>query len=95
MKTTFSATKARRSLVRVAPFLLTICRRSGEMHRVDTLVFPAQQEKARPKKPIDLFADDDEDGNIFSEKQSVPATSKKEAEKEQPKQAEKKVKIHI
>lgn len=65
----------------------------AETHRFDTLVFPAQQEKARAKKPIDLFADDDEDGDIFSEKQSAPAASKKEAEKEQPKQAEKRVNI--
>lgn len=57
--------------------------------------FPARQEKTRGKKAVDLFADDDEDGDIFSEKQSAPATSKKEAEKEQPKVAEKRVNIHV
>lgn len=53
--------------------------------------FSAQQEKVGAKKPIDLFAEDDEDGDIFSEKYSTPAASKKEAEKEQPKQPEKKM----
>lgn len=61
------------------------------------LSFPrliAEQEKVKPKKPIDLFADDDEDGDIFSEKYSAPTTSKKEAEKQQTKQPEKKVKTN-
>lgn len=70
-------------------------RGSGGTHHFDALVFKAQQEKVGAKKPIDLFADDDEDGDIFSEKYSTPAASKKEAEKEQPKQTEKKVNIHM
>lgn len=54
----------------------------------------AEQEKVKPKKPIDLFADDDEDSDIFSEKYSAPTVSKKEAEKQQTKQLEKKVKTY-
>lgn len=67
----------------------------AETHRFDAVSFPAPPEKARAKKPIDLFADDDEDADIFSEKQSAPAASKKEAEKEQPKQAEKRVNVYL
>lgn len=94
-KTTSSAAKARKSLVRVGMFLFTMAEVVAVTHRFDALVSPAQQEKARAKKPIDLFADEDEDGDIFSEKKNAPAASKKEAEKEQPKQAEKRVNIHM
>ncbi|XP_034537772.1 WASH complex subunit 2 isoform X2 [Notolabrus celidotus] len=47
---------------------------------------PAVQEKSKPKKAIDLFDEDDEDGDIFSEKNSVsaPAQSKKEVVMEEP-----------
>lgn len=46
----------------------------------------------KTKKSIDLFADDDEDGDIFSEKYSTPSQSKKEAAVE-PTKPEKKVKL--
>lgn len=57
----------------------------------------AGQEKPKPKKAIDLFDEDDEDGDIFSEKYSAPAPaqSKKEVVEEQVKHPEKKVKIDI
>lgn len=57
--------------------------------------FSAGQQK--PKKAIDLFDEDDEDGDIFSEKYSAPAPaqSKKEVAEEQVKQPEKKVKINL
>ena len=55
----------------------------------------AGQGKPKPKKAIDLFEDDDEDGDIFSEKFSAPAQSKKEGAEEQVKQPEKKVKINM
>lgn len=55
--------------------------------------FAAGQEKPKPKKTIDLFNEDDEDGDIFSEKYSAPtpAQSKKEVVEEQVKPPEKKV----
>lgn len=58
--------------------------------------FSAGQEKPKPKKAIDLFDDDDEDGDIFSAKYSVPtpAQSKKEGVEEQVKYPEKKVNIN-
>lgn len=57
--------------------------------------FSAAQEKPKPKKALDLFDEDDEDGDIFSEKYSAPAQSKKEVVDEQVKQPEKKVKLNI
>lgn len=54
----------------------------------------AGQGKPKPKKAIDLFEDEDEDGDIFNEKFSAPAQSKKEGAEEQVKQPEKKVKIN-
>ena len=59
--------------------------------------FAAGQEKPKPKNAIDLFDDDDDDGDIFSEKYSAPtpAQSKKEVVEEQVKPPEKKVKINI
>ncbi len=58
--------------------------------------FSAGQEKPKPKKSI-LFDEDDEDGDIFSEKYkaSTPAQSKKEAVEEPVKHPEKKVKTDI
>lgn len=58
----------------------------------------AEKEKLKPKKAIDLFDEDDEDGDIFSDKYSTPAPaqSKKEVVEEQTKPAEKKVTtLHI
>lgn len=61
------------------------------------LYFPAGKEKPKPKRAVDLFDEDDEDGDIFSDKYSVPtpAQSKKEAVEEQAKPPEKKVKINV
>lgn len=55
-------------------------------------LFSAGQKK--PKKAVDLFDEDNEDGDIFSEKYSAstPAQSKKEVVEEQVKPPEKKVK---
>lgn len=55
--------------------------------------FAAGKEKPKPQKATDLFDEDDEDGDIFSEKYSTPppAQSKKEAVEEQTKPPEKKV----
>ncbi|XP_029925809.1 WASH complex subunit 2A isoform X2 [Myripristis murdjan] len=54
---------------------------------------PAGQEKPKPSKTIDLFDEDDEDGDIFSENYSSPppTQSKKEAVDEQTKPPEKKM----
>lgn len=52
------------------------------------------QEKSKPKKAIDLFDEDDEDGDIFSEKTSVPAPAQNKKEvvaEEHVKHPEKKV----
>ncbi|XP_029691529.1 WASH complex subunit 2 isoform X3 [Takifugu rubripes] len=46
---------------------------------------------AKTKTPIDLFADDDEDGDIFSEKFSAPAQSKKDIAAESGQHPEKKM----
>ncbi|XP_070833544.1 WASH complex subunit 2C isoform X1 [Chaetodon trifascialis] len=53
----------------------------------------AGQEKPKPKKALDLFDEDDEDGDIFSEKYSAPAPaqSKKEVVEEPVKHPEKKM----
>lgn len=51
----------------------------------------AGPEKA--KKSVDLFADDDEDGDIFSEKYSTQAQSKKDGAAEPTKHPKKKVKL--
>lgn len=64
------------------------------------IFFPASsavKEKHKPKKTIDLFDDDEEDGDIFSEKFSAPALaqSEKEVVEEQGKPPDKKVKISI
>lgn len=50
---------------------------------------PAGPEKT--KKSVDLFAEDDEDGDIFSQKFSTAAQSKKDGAAELPKHPEKKV----
>lgn len=47
----------------------------------------------KTRKSVDLFADDDEDGDIFSEKYSTPAQSKKDGAAEPTKHPEKKVKL--
>lgn len=51
------------------------------------------KDKPKPKKVIDLFDEDDEDGDIFSEKLSAPAPaqSKKEVVEDQGKPPDKKV----
>lgn len=56
--------------------------------------FLAGQVKPKPKKSIDLFDDDDEEGDIFGTKYSVTAQSKKGGDEEQIKPPEKKVKIN-
>lgn len=71
-----------------------------DLHPLNHCVFfspspTAGQGKPKPKKAIDLFEDDDEDGDIFSEKFSAPAQCKKEGAEEQVKQPEKKVKINM
>lgn len=47
----------------------------------------------KTKKSVDLFADDDEDGDIFSEKCSTPAQRAKDAAPEPTKHPKKKVKL--
>ena len=58
------------------------------------LLFPDTKEKPKPKMAVDLFDEDDEDGDIFSNKYSVPtpAQSKEVVLEEQTKPPEKKVK---
>lgn len=83
---------------------------SGKCVRMDTSVLQSKFRwdphllpsfsagKEKPKKAIDLFDEEDEDGDIFNEKYSTPtpAQSKKEVVEEQVKQQpEKKVKIKI
>lgn len=47
----------------------------------------------KTKKSVDLFADDDEDSDIFIEKYSTPAPGKKDGAPEPTKQPKKKVKL--
>lgn len=54
---------------------------------------PLSAGPAKTKTPIDLFADDDEDGDIFSEKFSAPAQSKKDIAAESGQHPEKKVNL--
>ncbi|XP_055018428.1 WASH complex subunit 2A-like [Boleophthalmus pectinirostris] len=51
----------------------------------------AVKEKPKPKKAVDLFDDEDEDGDLFSHKSSSTPQSKKEAEEPQVKPPEKKI----
>lgn len=57
--------------------------------------FTAAKEKSKPKKAIDLFDEDDEDGDIFSEKYSAPTPTQNKKVEEQVKPPEKKVNINI
>uniref|UniRef100_A0A096MD77 WASH complex subunit FAM21-like n=1 Tax=Poecilia formosa TaxID=48698 RepID=A0A096MD77_POEFO len=59
----------------------------------DFFSVPAVQEKAKLKNSIDLFDDEDDDGDIFSGKfkAATPTQSKKEPEEEKDKPPEKKV----
>lgn len=50
-------------------------------------------ELEKTKKSVDIFADDDEEGDIFSEKYSTSAQSKKDGAAESTKYPEKKVKL--
>jgi len=61
------------------------------------VVFPScSAGDKKPKKAIDLFdEEDDDDGDIFSEKYSAPAQSQKEVVEEKIQQPEKKVKINV
>lgn len=56
-------------------------------------IFSAVKDKPKPKKVVDLFDEEDEDGDIFSEKSSAPAPAqnKKEVVEEQGKPPDKKV----
>ncbi|XP_035982147.1 WASH complex subunit 2 isoform X6 [Fundulus heteroclitus] len=67
---------------------------AGGLFDDDDDFFSAVQEKPKPKTPIDLFDDeDDEDGDIFGGKHNAatPAQSKREVEEEKDKPPEKKV----
>lgn len=79
------------------PSILQQSRFSWDPHPYFVCYFSAGKEKPKPKTTIDLFYEDDEDGDIFSDKHSVPvpAQSKKEAVVEQAKPPEKKVKINM
>lgn len=57
------------------------------------LISFSAKDKPKPKKVVDLFDEDDDDGDIFNEKFSAPppAQSKKEVVEEQGKPPDKKV----
>lgn len=94
MMTTSSVGAARRSLT-----LVSVCKRISHCSGILTPPFTAcwlpslSAGPAKTKTPIDLFADDDEDGDIFSEKFSAPAQSKKDIAAESGQHPEKKVNL--
>lgn len=93
MTTTSSVGAARSSLT-----LVSVCKCVIHCSGIFTAPFsawglPLSAGPAKTKTPIDLFANDDEDGDIFSEKFSAPAQSKKDAAAESGKHPEKKVNL--
>lgn len=60
---------------------------------VGVFIFPAAKDKPKPKKVIDLFDEDDEEGDIFSEKldATAPVQGTKEVAEEKGNPPDKKV----